>query len=313
MATTWDPSNKSSTQALSGGNLVATSTGEGTVVATRVLTSLLSYFEVTIITLTGTMAVGLVNRSYSPGTSALLGVTANEMGFRSTGAVEINGVTVATIQTFAASSVIGVAVNAQLGLVWFTTNGTTWNNDVIANQNPVGSVGGISLASMTGGSNLPAAGGSATGAVLTGTFSSGSFAHTPPTGYVSVDGCGATARNSTVPSGADYSTVGGVASVPSPVTYIARASTLGMGRGTTFFSPAGPVTHVSGTVEEDGSPVARTVRVYDTETGQLIAVTTSDPTTGEYALPAAGRALVDVVAKDPTTYQAQVFDNVTPA
>jgi hypothetical protein len=311
MATTWDPSNKSSTQALSGGNLVATSTGEGTVVATRVLTSLLSYFEVTIITLTGTMAVGLVNRSYSPGTSALLGVTANEMGFRSTGAVEINGVTVATIQTFAASSVIGVAVNAQLGLVWFTTNGTTWNNDVIANQNPVGSVGGISLASMTGGSTLPAAGGSLTGAVLAGVFSTGSFAYTPPTGYVSVDGCGATARNSEVGNTATYSTVGSVASYPATTTIAAKASLLGMGHGTALFQ--GPATSVSGTITEGTTPVAKTVRAYDTKTGVLLGSVVSNPSTGAFSIAALGRTAVDVVAKDPTTYQAQIYDNVTPA
>lgn len=311
MATTWNPNNKSSTETLSGGNLITTSSGIGTVAATRVLTSLLSYFEVDVTTLTGVIAVGLVNFSYNTASGNILGTDANGVGFKSSGAVVINNATVTTIQTYTTGAKVGVAVNLSLGLIWFTTNGTTWNNAVIGSQNPVGNVGGISLATMTAGGCLPAAGGSLTGAVLAGVFSTGSFAYTPPTGYVSVDGCGATARNSEVGNTATYSTVGSVASHPVTTTIAAKASLLGMGQGTALFQ--GPATSVSGTITEGTTPVAKTVRAYDTKTGVLLGSVVSSPSTGAFSIAALGRTAVDVVAKDPTTYQAQIYDNVTPA
>lgn len=225
-ATTWDPLNLSTTETLSGGNLVATSSGLGIVAATRVLTSPLSYFEVDITTLTGYVAVGLINRQENMNSGTALGIDANGLAYRSSGAVVINNSTKATIMSYAAGAKVGVAVNLLLGLIWFTTNGTTWNNAVIGSQNPVGNVGGISLAPLAAvsGNYLPAAGGSASGAVLTGVFSAGSFAYTPPTGYVSVDICGATAHNSETPVSAIYSTVGGTLNKPVTISAIAKSS-----------------------------------------------------------------------------------------
>ncbi len=39
----------------------------------------------------------------------------------------------------------GIAYDGPHGKVWTTLNGTTWNNDIIANQNPVLNVGGVDL------------------------------------------------------------------------------------------------------------------------------------------------------------------------
>jgi hypothetical protein len=305
MATTFDPNFKSSNETLSGGNLVATSSGTGTACATRNLTSALSYFETTASTLTGTGAVGLVNRSYNTGSGNILGSDANGVGFKSNGAVVINGTTITTIQTYSTSSVIGVAINASLLLLWFTTNGTTWNNDIIANQNPVGNVGGISYSTMTLGPPLvPAVSGNTTGMVWTAAFTT--FSYTKPTGYSSVDLCGATGTNSSVPKGASYSTVGG--GTPDPVTPNPTA------RASVTPGTYGSQVVVSGTVSELSTPVAgRTVLLHQTGTGALLGVAQSAASTGAWSVNTGGvSGTVYAVAFDPTVYQGIVFDAVIP-
>jgi hypothetical protein len=303
MATTWDPNNKSATETLSGGNLTATSSGVGTVGATRVLTSPLSYFEAKPSTLTGTVAVGLVNRGYNMASGTILGTDANGVGFKSSGAVVINNATVSTIFTYANIDTIGVAIDLSNKLIWFTKNGTTWNNDVIGNQNPVGAVGGISLATMTLGSAIPAVSGSLTGAVWVGVFSG--FAYTAPTGFNSVDTCGATATNSDTSKTATYSTTGPTTNHAVTITVNARASV----------NPGsyGSSQKISGTITESGSPVAKSVMVFQTGTGELIGAATSSAVDGSFAINTQGvSGTMFAVAFDPTTYRALVYDAVQP-
>jgi hypothetical protein len=183
--TTFDSANKSANFALSGGNLVATSSGVASVAATRVMTGL-TYFEMTATTLTGTLALGFVNRAYNMASGTILGTDNNGLGFKSSGAVVLNNATLATIFTYTGADVIGVAFNPQLRKVWFTKNGITWNNDIIANQDPANSIGGIDYSTIAQGPNLPAASCSATGAVWTANFS-GAFTYTAPTGFVTPD------------------------------------------------------------------------------------------------------------------------------
>lgn len=190
MATTWDANNKSSTEALSGGNLVATSSGVGTVSATRLMTGP-TYFEVTPTTLTGTVAVGLVNRSYNMASGTILGTDNNGIGYKSSGAVVLNNVTLSTIATYAAGNIIGVAVDLQNRLVWFRVGTGNWNNSATAN--PATGSGGIDYSTMALTSLFPAAGGNATGAVMTAAFTG--FTNTAPSGFSSVDSCQATATN----------------------------------------------------------------------------------------------------------------------
>jgi hypothetical protein len=303
MATTWDPNNKSSTETLSGGNLTATSTGVGTVAATRVLTSPLSYFEAKPTTLAGTVAVGLVNRSYNMASGTILGTDANGVGFKSAGTVVINNATVATIFTYILTDTIGVAIDLSRQLIWFTKNGTTWNNDVIGNQNPVGAVGGISLATMTLGSALPAVSGSITGDVWVGVFSG--FAFTAPTGFNSVDTVGATATNSDTSKTATYSTTGPTTNHAVTITTVAKASEIP--------GAYGSATKVSGTIKQGGSPIAgKLVMAFQKSTGALIGSTTSAGD-GAYSINAQGFTNVYVVAFDPTSYQALTYDEVSPA
>ena len=302
MATTWS-SHYEANQTLSGGSLVATSSGAGFVASSRTLTAPLSYFEVKISTLTGTVAAGVANLGIALG-GTILGGTAYGCGYESSGAVIINNTTITTLASYAVNAVIGVAVNMQLGLIWFTLNGSTWNNAAIGSQNPVGNVGGISLATMTGAgrSLLAAAGGSASGAVLTGQFSSGGLSYTPPTGYSALDGCGAGYANG--PRACNARTM--TRSAPG------KRFTLGgsnMGNGTrTIFGSTGTI---AGTVKEGATSVSgRTVRVYDTLTGVLVnAGPTGSGGAFSFTVP---RRNVDVVAKDPTSYEAQIYDNVAP-
>ena len=71
---------------------------------------------------------------------------------------------------------------------------------------------------------------------------------------------------------------------------------------------------VSGTVEESGSPVARTVRVYDRSTGELIDETTSDSGDGSWSIAVGDTSPVYVVCLDDdsgTQYNAQIYDRVS--
>jgi hypothetical protein len=185
-ATTWDDTLKSAAgMTLSGGSLTATATAAASVGATQNCTGP-TYFQVTIGTAIATsQQVGMVTRRANFGTT-LLGNDANlSIGYHSGGTVRINNAVVTTIQTFAANAVVDVAYNPNAKLIWFRTNNGNWNNDVIANQNPAGNVGGISTAGVSG-PLYPAWGAAATGNNATAKFTSG-FTYTPPTGYITVD------------------------------------------------------------------------------------------------------------------------------
>lgn len=307
-ATTFDPSNKTAAFTLSGGNLVATSSAIATAAATRVMTGP-TYFEVTATTLTGTLSIGFVNRSYNMASGTILGTDNNGLGFKSTGAVVLNNVTLSTIQTYAQGDVVCVAVDIANRMVWFRTNGGNWNNSGTAN--PATGVGGIDYSTMNLGALFPAISCSITGAVLTGKFTSG-FAQTAPSGFITADTCAATARNSAVPGGASYSTVGGGTNHAVVTTIAARASWLGLGRNYRTFTPAAVIKSVSGQVQESGTPTAgKKVYLYDHNTGELLGTAISDGS-GNFSIPALGRTLTFGVALDDPTYNALVYDSVVP-
>jgi hypothetical protein len=279
-ATHWNPANKTAAFALDSTFLIATSSAIATAAATRSMTGL-TYFEITATTLTGTLSIGFVNRSYNMASGTILGTDNNGLGFKSSGAVVLNNATLSTIQTYAQGDVVCVAVDIANRLVWFRTNGGNWNNSGAAN--PATGVGGIDYSSMSLGALLPAIGCSVTGAVLTGKFTSG-FAQTAPSGFITVDTCAATAR----------------------------ASWLGIGRNNRAFSPAGAIKSVSGQVQESGTPtVGKKVYLYDHSTGELLGTTTSDGS-GNFSIPALGRAKTFGVALDDPTYNALVYDGVVP-
>lgn len=317
-ATTFDPYGKGSSVTLSGSDLVATvSSGTGGVRASNRISGL-SYFEIVIgSTLTGSSRVGVYNPWNANG-GVLLGADTAGCGYDSGGTVKINNVTVATLTTFAASDNIGVAVDPFRQLVWFRKNGGNWNNDVIANQNPVGAVGGISLSSI-GSVFSPGWAGSATSSA-TVQFSSGSWSYGAPSGFISLDTLGSFPVGGSVSDrAATYTQYGKVAGLASP-SNSNRSSFPASGLYCSYawygnsnkYSPASPAKYVSGQVQEAGTPVpGKNVYLYNALTGSLIGSTISDAS-GNFSINAMGVSATFVVALDGPTYNALIYDNVVP-
>jgi hypothetical protein len=89
-----------------------------------------------------------------------------------------------------AGDTIGMAVNLTAQMVWFYNAQTgLWNNDVIANQNPVGNIGGISIQSLieAGYQDIvyPAVSVMSTNDQISVNLGATTFVHTAPTGYAS--------------------------------------------------------------------------------------------------------------------------------
>jgi hypothetical protein len=296
LATTLDTVLKTNTT-LSGGNLVATSTGLGGVRSGRALSGL-TYFEGVITTLTGSPQIGVAAPLW--GTSTNLGAGSSGCGYQASGIVTIAGATVATLAAFVAGNSIGVAVDPKNRLIWFRVGAGNWNNNVV--NDPVTQVGGIDISSLPG--TLTAAiSASLTGNVWTMTFST-PFANTAPTGYASIDTIAylptSTANRSPLPI---------VTSLPASYDLTVAREQTTKGK---HFSPAGAITVVSGTTKEVGVAVAsKKVEVYDRNTGDLLGVTLSDGS-GNWSIPCLGRPAVRVVGSDPTTYNSVVYDNVVP-
>jgi hypothetical protein len=104
-------------------------------------------------------------------------------------------VTVGTVSSegqfpLAAGDTIGMAINLTQQLVWFYNAQTgKWNNDVIANQNPVGNIGGISIQALIEagyqGIVYPAVSLMTTNDQVTVNLGASTFVHTQPAGYAS--------------------------------------------------------------------------------------------------------------------------------
>jgi len=149
MATTWDPSAKGANITLSGSNLVATSTstasssthGTGGYIGSS---ALLLYYEATATTVQGVgNSWGAGISSNGSGLAQYLGQSSIGTGLYQNGKVFNNALAGTTIFTFASGAVIGIAVNFTAQKLWFTINGTTWNNAAIGSQNPATNTGGI--------------------------------------------------------------------------------------------------------------------------------------------------------------------------
>jgi hypothetical protein len=332
MATIWDANNKQTNITLSGGSLTATAgntSSSAGVRATRVITGP-TYLEYAIGSLTGgTLLLGLAAYSWAFA-SLQLGADNSSLSYQSSGVVRINGITLSTIQGFAATNTVQMFYSPRLEQVWFNVNNGNWNNSVsnVPSDNPATAVGGISTATLLtggGGPLFPAM--SSTGAAgntnaLTAHFSSSGWTYSAPTGGASVDACGGVGKAPIYASGTpDY--VG--AATQNPVTTTAQKSPFNIVTGgsysqgantpnlaTKVWSPAATATHVSGTVTENGLPVAKIVRIYDHNTGDFLGETTSSAVDGTYSIPALGRTNVVALAFDLPNFDAIVWDEVTP-
>jgi hypothetical protein len=168
-------------------NLQAFSTisSAGIVRSTTSKTSGLLYAEIQLgyIYSGGDTTFGIVNASEA--LSNWVGLTTNSLGYWwSSGAVFTNNVAASTIFTSAQGDVVAIAIDEGNKKIWFKNinNNTGWNNDVIANQNPVGNVGGISISGVTGAHFLAQSFNSA-GSYSILNVGATSFVGTIPTGY----------------------------------------------------------------------------------------------------------------------------------
>lgn len=204
-ATTWNPSDKSSGCTLSGSNLIATcnsgSDNQG-VRGTVGYSSGQWYVEFNTMyfaSVGGPGGVGIANLSDSltEGTSgAYLNTDAASLTLGKTiqvgtAAKGSSGI----VNDLTGSNVVGVAVDMTAGLVWFTTDGTHWNNGGTAN--PATGTGGYGLTSGTPmGTAYPKVwlrwglSGSPYDHVTINGGTAG-FTFTPPTGFTQWDGAAA--------------------------------------------------------------------------------------------------------------------------
>lgn len=153
MTTTWNPSDKSANVTLSGSNLIATITS-GTNQGVRSTIShstgkwyaeFKNCFFSTTPSSSSRGGVGIADSTYSltagPGSDNIHSAWVIQPPTVIVGnASKIAGAIATAITT---SVTIGVAVDVDNHLVWFTENGTTWNNGGTAN--PATGVGGFSL------------------------------------------------------------------------------------------------------------------------------------------------------------------------
>ena len=204
MATvTWNPSDKNASIALTGSNLIATSSaGSGTVNACVRATQAVNfatrtYFEVTFSSSASAQyfSIGVMNGSAS--LSANMGATngiafVNKFGGASS-AIYVNGVGQGNIYpALVNGQVIRVAVDRLVNKIWWAINNNTWSGSAVwmgdgtVNNNPVTGLGGANLASV-GLPIYPAFSSAWTGDV--GTFNGGTaaFAYAIPAGFTALD------------------------------------------------------------------------------------------------------------------------------
>jgi hypothetical protein len=150
---TWDPAAKGAALTLSGGNLTATANsssdslvratlgyyaGSSFQSATRAPNKL--YLEVDV-TASGFCCIG-INNTAEP-TADFVGQTDSGCGIQANGHVIITNINRQSLGVYSAPVTIGMIVRLDVGKLWWTYDGATFNNDTIANQNPINNTGGF--------------------------------------------------------------------------------------------------------------------------------------------------------------------------
>lgn len=189
VATTFDPSNKSSTVTLSGGNLIATGTvSTGSPDATQGARGTVGhstgkyYAEFTITTLdTSNGSIGIINSSYIIGTTSP--ASAGSACWFNNGFVLVNGSSPDSFLGPSGGDVVSVAVDLVNSRIWFRKNANNWNaNGTGGSNNPATNVGGYDISSITGGIVYPFAGMQSNG-VWTANFGGSAYAQSVPSGF----------------------------------------------------------------------------------------------------------------------------------
>lgn len=191
-STTWNPSAAGTGAGLvfSNGNLTATQSGANGFNPMKTVTGHstgLYYAEYTGI-LIQTATGGIIGLADSGSLPADIGTTVGTLGFHDSATTwrSNNSLYASAVFMWVSGNRLGFAVNLTAKLMWLRINGGNWNNDILANQNPVGNVGGIDLTSYMAGATAPfylAFTLYQTGDTVTANFSATGTVDTPPTGY----------------------------------------------------------------------------------------------------------------------------------
>jgi hypothetical protein len=144
---TWNPSDKSASVTLSGGNLIATWNGSGG--GARSTTSKAGgkiYFEAQFTTINASTWVGLANATSVLTISNSVNVVFSQLDGS---AVQGNGTTLGQNGGFLNAGQWGsFAIDLTAARFWYRPNGGLWNNN--ASNNPATGVGGYSISYLVG-------------------------------------------------------------------------------------------------------------------------------------------------------------------
>lgn len=196
---TWDNANKGANVALTNGLLTATSTNAGSQCSRATLgylagtgitrASWLKYFELTVVA-PGSGDVGLEVGIMSDAEvfTNFLGETGNSVSLNvPNGKIFYIGSVFATYTAQLGGTVYGIFADAANQKIWWTIDGSTWNNDVIGNQNPASNIGGVNPGELfqpagTFKTVYPAFGSRSSGSAVTANFGASAFAYSIPAG-----------------------------------------------------------------------------------------------------------------------------------
>ena len=207
MPITWNPADKNAGMALSGSNMIATSSaGSGTVnqavrATQAIAPTTKQYFEVTI---TGTvgqyLSIGIMDSSTITGNVGIgtpgQGVCySNKFTTSTQSCIYMNGTNQSVGKVYpqlASGQVMRVAVDRAANKVWWAINtiiwisGTEWMGSGTPGDNPATGTGGFGISAVTG-TIYPAFSSAWTGDVATVNFGATTFAYAVPAGFVGAD------------------------------------------------------------------------------------------------------------------------------
>jgi hypothetical protein len=114
------------------------------------------FFKVTITTLaggSGTMGIGFADSVQQVGGGHYLGESngSHSVGYFASGGVYLNAGVLLSGSLWSGTTTGYIAVDLTAQKLWTSANGSTWNNDILANQNPATGVGGLNLSAMPSG------------------------------------------------------------------------------------------------------------------------------------------------------------------
>jgi len=180
-AATWNPADKDAGITLSGGDLIATTTGTAWDAVRSTLSKSTGkwYWEI----LAGTTANAIYGCMQSGDALTYPGATATGYGYRQTGQKYNSASASGYGDSWLIGDVIGVALDLDSGKIWFSKN-NAWQ----ASGDPV--AGTNEAFSGVGGTQYPGVGIYTNGNYCTARFIVGDLSYSPPTGYTAVGGAG---------------------------------------------------------------------------------------------------------------------------